>query len=176
MRNFKEKLCIVEIWITSIFISLLILLNMAEVLSRYVFNYSLFWVSDMSLLLFTWIAFLGTDIYFHLKRHVSVDYFVKNLSGFWRDILNLSMICVVCIFCLVLALGSIKYFIAQKGMVTEALHIPNMLFTLPLFIFAVSNLLEFVLDLKDFLQNVISGGLGNRKDYLVKAESIGDHQ
>jgi TRAP-type C4-dicarboxylate transport system permease small subunit len=70
-------------------------------------------------------------------------------------ILNVTLLSVVCIFCVVLGLGGIQYFIVQRGMFTQALHIPFNLFTVPLILFAFSTLLDSFLDLSRSAPDII---------------------
>lgn len=163
IKGFKRKVNSIFVWVTSLLMFFLILVNMGEVISRYLLGYSIYWVHDVSILVMTWIVFLGTAIFFHLKKYVKVEYFIKNLSSFWKNILNLLMVSVVIVFCTTVSLGSIQYYIMQSGMHTEVMHIPYNMYTIPLFIFAVSALIDSVLDLLDSAGDIICRYIRNRR-------------
>jgi TRAP-type C4-dicarboxylate transport system permease small subunit len=173
IKSFKRKVNIIFIWGSSLLITFLVLLNIGEVISRYLIGRSIYWVHDVSILLMTWIVFLGTAIYFHLKKYVKVDYFVKNLSGFWKNILDLSILSVIISFCIVVCFGSIEYYIIQSGMHTEVMHIPYNLFTIPLFLFAASVLLDSVLDFLDSARDIIYRGISNSR---VSRKEANEHR
>jgi len=53
----------------------------AQVFSRYVLNYSLFWSEELARFLLVWLTFLGATVaYFH-GAHASVDFLVRRLSA-----------------------------------------------------------------------------------------------
>ena len=50
------------------------LLIFAQVICRYVFNYSLYWSEELGRYTLIWITFLGASVGFKRKAHVGVDF------------------------------------------------------------------------------------------------------
>lgn len=53
----------------------------ANVISRYVFNYSLAWSSEVSRYSFVWITFLGTAVALREDSHAKIDLFLEKAPG-----------------------------------------------------------------------------------------------
>jgi tripartite ATP-independent transporter DctM subunit len=77
-RNQAEK---VFDWIVSLALSVLVVVVLAQVVSRYVFNNPFDWTEEMARLLFVWIVLLGTFLALKTKGHVAVETLLHRFFG-----------------------------------------------------------------------------------------------
>jgi TRAP-type C4-dicarboxylate transport system permease small subunit len=88
--------------ITILILTLLLLVVGAQVLTRYVLNYSLFWSEELARYLFIYLVFIGSAIVLRRNGHIEVSVFVERLPagvrralGIVSDLLILSFTAVV---------------------------------------------------------------------------------
>jgi TRAP-type C4-dicarboxylate transport system permease small subunit len=58
--------------VIGIMLSLILIVAMAEVVSRYLLGHSLAWVTELSRFLFVWLSFLAAAVAFHYRMHFRV--------------------------------------------------------------------------------------------------------
>ena len=90
--------------ITLLLLTVLLLVVGAQILTRYVLNYSLFWSEELARYLFIYLVFIGSAIVLRRNGHIQVSVFVERLpSGVRRglaivsDLLLLSFTVIVLI-------------------------------------------------------------------------------
>jgi len=90
--------------ITLLLLTVLLLVVGAQILTRYVLNYSLFWSEELARYLFIYLVFIGSAIVMRRNGHIQVSVFVERLpSGVRRglaivsDLLLLSFTVIVLI-------------------------------------------------------------------------------
>jgi TRAP-type C4-dicarboxylate transport system permease small subunit len=66
--------------ITLLLLAILLLLVGAQVLARYVLNYSLFWSEELARYLFIYLVFIGSAIVLRRNGHIQVSFFVERLN------------------------------------------------------------------------------------------------
>lgn len=94
--------------ITVICILLMSIFVFANVVSRYVFNYSIAWSEEMSRFLFVWMVFLGTILVTKEKSLLDVDIFVNKLSRKTRKIVDLISNIIILLILVIVLVGSWK--------------------------------------------------------------------
>jgi C4-dicarboxylate transporter, DctQ subunit len=57
------------------------IVTFAQVVARYVFNYSFVWALELTMVLFAWLIFLGIPYGVRVGSHIGVDSFVKLLGA-----------------------------------------------------------------------------------------------
>ena len=77
-----------------VFLVVMIVSCFLQVISRYVFNFSLSWTEEVARYCFIWVNMLGAAILVKKKGHAVIDFLVKNLKGAKRRI-HLSVISAV---------------------------------------------------------------------------------
>lgn len=64
-------------------------LAFANVVARYVFDYSLTWAAELTVYLFLWGMFFGAAYCFKIDGHISIGLLVENVSKKWAKVLML---------------------------------------------------------------------------------------
>jgi TRAP-type C4-dicarboxylate transport system permease small subunit len=65
-KNFEEILC-------SVFLVTMIVLVIANVFLRYLFNYSIFWAEEVATICFVWCVFVGASATYKHKMDMGID-------------------------------------------------------------------------------------------------------
>lgn len=85
------------------------LISFAQVIARYVFNYSFVWALELTDLVFAWFIFMGASYGVRVSVHIGIDALVKLMGprlGRWVGSLAAAL-CVV--YSCILALGGWQY-------------------------------------------------------------------
>ena len=127
-----------------------IVINFIEILGRYLFNNSLVWVQDISLLMMVWMIFPGSSVIAYQKRDVVITLLTDVLPDRVNRYLDRFKYGVVSVFFLVLAYYSLTLFFKQQGQTTVTASLPLQWYTLSLlinsfYVFLVY-LYEFIVD------------------------------
>jgi C4-dicarboxylate transporter, DctQ subunit len=72
-----EKL---EEWLIALLLASMTLITFAQVIARYVFNYSFVWALELTGWLFAWLIFLGIPYGVRVGSHIGVDALVRSLG------------------------------------------------------------------------------------------------
>lgn len=102
-----------------VFIEVIILL--AGVISRYVFNAPITWTDELASTLFIWIAMLGAVIALRRSEHMRLTTFVNMLNPKWRSIVENVVAMITAVFVLLLAMPTYTYIEEQWMITTPAL-------------------------------------------------------
>lgn len=65
-----------------VFFVLLVVLTFAQIVARFVFNYSFGWIEELTRYFFIWIIFVGTALGFRYSNHIRLDILVSFLPRF----------------------------------------------------------------------------------------------
>ena len=57
-----------------------VIINITQIVLRYVFEFSIFWVQEISQLLMLYAYFVGTSSVFRIRHYVVVEFFFKKMS------------------------------------------------------------------------------------------------
>jgi len=63
------------------FLTLVVILCIAQVLFRYVLNISINWTEELARAVFVWLAFLGSAVALFRQEHICIDFLLKRLPG-----------------------------------------------------------------------------------------------
>src|SRR6266852_1780858 len=107
----------------AILVSVEILVLLAGVVSRYVFNRPLTWTDELASILFLWLAMLGAVIALRRDEHMRLGVLVALAPPRWRGWLETLAAVVVAVFVLEIILPAYNYFDAQWMITTPALEI-----------------------------------------------------
>lgn len=64
-----------------VFLVIMVLLVFANAVSRYLFDYGLNQVEELSRFAFVWLSFLGTAVAYHRKEHITIPFLRDHLRG-----------------------------------------------------------------------------------------------
>src|SRR5690606_2059145 len=83
----------------ALFLGLMTVITFAQVVARYVFNYSFVWALELSMFLFGALIFLGISYGVRVHAHIGVDALVRVLPPKTARIVGI----IACLLCLVYA-------------------------------------------------------------------------
>ncbi len=129
----------IEEFLCALLMTFMACLAFGNVLSRYLFHYSISFSQELVLNAFVWSTFLGTAVAFKRNSHVMVSFFVEKLSKKLQNFLSrLSMALSIGLFGL-LIYCSIDQIISEIELETtsDALDIPVFWYTLGVPIFSL---------------------------------------
>ena len=113
-------------WIERVSIALILalmtIITFVNVVLRYVFNDSLIWGLEVTLVLFAWLVLLGISHCIKLFSHIGVDFVVNIITPGWRKIFGIitSVICISYAF--LLLKGSWDYWAPFAGLYETTGH------------------------------------------------------
>src|ERR1700710_515526 len=116
-------------WITempaAILVGLEIVILLAGVISRYVFNAPLTWSDELASILFLWLAMLGAVVALRRGEHMRLTPLVQKMPEATRAWVTLGAELVVAAFLLQIILPTVEYFQDQLLITTPALEIQD---------------------------------------------------
>ncbi|MDE2008414.1 MAG: TRAP transporter small permease subunit, partial [Rhodospirillales bacterium] len=102
-----------------------IVLLLAGVIARYVFNRPLVWSDELASMLFLWLAMLGAAIALRRAEHMRMTAMVTRAGRRWRPLLDAAALAATTLF-LVLLLGpTFQYASEQAAITTPAMEISD---------------------------------------------------
>jgi tripartite ATP-independent transporter DctM subunit len=105
--------------------TLIIVLLLVAVLSRYVFSQSIVWVDEVVSFAFIWLTMIGTAIAMHRNEHLRLTLVVELLPPRSRDFVNAFALVAVAAFLIGLMHPAYEYTREEWDITTPALNIPN---------------------------------------------------
>lgn len=119
----NEKL---EEWILVIGLTIMVLLVLGQVVSRYVINYPMGWSVELSSYLLIWLAWISASYAVQQGSHIRVEFIVQKFSGSIRKFLELLVLIIWFCFSLFLAIFGTKFIlmIAVRNESSPSLEIP----------------------------------------------------
>ncbi len=94
----------------------MVLLTFVNVILRYVFNMSLIWSLEVTLVLFAWFVLLGISYCVKINAHLGVDLIVNRVSPSRRRLLGLAAAAVCLAYALLLLKGAWDYWAPFAGL------------------------------------------------------------
>jgi TRAP-type transport system small permease protein len=153
---FVDWLECIELWISALLLGGLMIIVLAEVASRYLFNRPFPWTLELSILIITYVVFIGVPPLYKGRSLVILEFIFKRLPLKAQEIISFLWEVLIGIFFTYLMIASYQFFSVQLRYKSPALDIPFAFFTLPLFFCSISVLIfniYFILNhLKEFLK------------------------
>src|ERR1700712_3396760 len=116
-------------WATEVPSAMLVCLEivvlLAGVISRYVFNAPLTWSDELASILFLWLAMLGAVVALRRGEHMRLTTLVQKMPEATRAWVTLGAELVVAAFLLQIILPTVEYFQDQLMITTPALEIQD---------------------------------------------------
>lgn len=136
----------------------------ANVLMRYVFNQSIFWVEEFTQIEMIWVAYLGAGLALREGRHVAVDMLQDLLPASLRKVVRSFIALTMALFLITLFVLGLQIAEFTWGQETPAMGLPAGLPYLGIPIGAVAMLLHLLLFWRQFVS----------RDF-VQVEELGEH-
>lgn len=106
----------IEETLIALLLGLMTLVTFANVVARYVFNKSLIWGLEVTLVLFAWLVILGIGYAFKITAHLGVDAILNIVSAPTRRVLTLISVAATVVFALLLMKGAWDYWAPFAGL------------------------------------------------------------
>lgn len=100
------------------------LLTFAQVVSRYVFNYSFSWVLEGTGVMFAWLIFIGMAYGVRVGAHIGVDAMIRMLGPKSARVVAGIATLLCLIYALIVAYGSVQYVYKMYNVGIEMQDIP----------------------------------------------------
>jgi len=127
----------------------IVVINGAEIFSRYFLDHSLFFVYEITILLANWMYFIGFCLVYNRGRDIEIEFFTNFLSKKIQRYLQLVTKTAVFIFLMIIGYFTFDLLVIQSRHSTEGLNIPNHYFSMPIFVGTISMLLSHIRDTID---------------------------
>ncbi len=95
-----------------------------EVVARYVFNHPVFSSDEITVYMFTWVAFLGSALALRDHRHIGISFFVEKLPPGVQGVLGILADAIVLAFLGLFLVQSVKFCGMNHTVVSISLQIP----------------------------------------------------
>jgi C4-dicarboxylate transporter, DctQ subunit len=98
-----------EEWLIALLLCSMTLVTFAQVIARYVFNYSFTWALELTTVLFAWMIFVGIPYGVRVGSHIGVDAFVKSLGARAGRVVGAIAAALGIVYAAILFVGSWNY-------------------------------------------------------------------
>jgi TRAP-type C4-dicarboxylate transport system permease small subunit len=164
----NRLIVLMEDWIPALLMVVMCILMVSEVFARYILNHSIAWSSEIAVICFIWLVYIGAVAVMRRRRHISVEALRDRLSPRGRAILD-----AVNGLILVVTLSLTGW---QAWILTAYTHftpipatgLSRRILAIPLLISCFGMLAHVILQLVTALNGARSGS------YDVRAEALGD--
>jgi len=116
----KEKINPIDLSV-GILLSVIVMLLFAQVLFRYLFNFSLHWTEELAKYLFVWMTFIGSVGAFKDRIHIGVDFFIELLPERFKYLMKILDILLITCFSGIAAVVGYLWTIDVWGTLSPAL-------------------------------------------------------
>jgi tripartite ATP-independent transporter DctM subunit len=111
--------------VAAFLLSVIIVLLLAGVTSRYVFSLPVVWIDEVASISFLWLAMLGSAIAIDRNEHLRLTLFIGMFPERVRAFIQTFALLVVATFLLVMLQPAIEYVMEEWFVTSPALNIPN---------------------------------------------------
>jgi C4-dicarboxylate transporter DctQ subunit len=98
-----------EEWLIAALLAVMTVITFAQVIARYVFNYSFVWALELVTYLFAWLIFLGMAYGVRVGSHIGVDALVKSLGKRGAQVCGALAAALSIAYSVILFIGSWQY-------------------------------------------------------------------
>jgi C4-dicarboxylate transporter DctQ subunit len=102
----------IEEWMLTILLSFIVILVLAQVISRNLFSFPMGWSVELSRYIFVWIAWISASYAVKKKTHIRVELFKNKLNNTSRKVLELIVLLLWLAFSLFLAIAGTQFVIS----------------------------------------------------------------
>lgn len=145
--------------VTAVLILIAIAINFANVVSRYLFDFALFWGEEIMIFIVLWCVFIGAVAVAFDGKHLKMDLLSARFPAPWSTIVNaVTAIALIgcCIFAAVQSWKAVTLF-AGAGDVSVTASVPMIIPHSALFIGIVLMVLAVVFRLRAYIHNRFEG-------------------
>jgi len=99
----------VEEGLIAFLLAAMTLVSFAQVVARYIFNYSFTWALELTMVFFAWLIFLGIPYGVRIGSHIGVDALVKSVGPKVARVLGTAAASLCVVYSVILLIGSWSY-------------------------------------------------------------------
>lgn len=139
-----DSLAKVESTVSMAMMAFLILINGVGIFTRYFLNRPLLWVHELTILVGTWLFYIGTGLLYARGEDISLELIVNKMPERMRWVTELGINGIVLIFLIVLTIYSYKLipFVSMSGsMLSFSLGVSDVYYYIPV---GVGSILIFI--------------------------------
>jgi len=143
-KKWMDALARVESAISMAMMAFLIVTNGVGIFTRYFLNRPLLWVHELTILVGTWLFYVGTALLYTRKEDISLDLVVNKMSERMRWITEQVIHWMILIFLIILTIASYQLipFVSMSGsMLSFSLGIRDVYYYIPV---GVGSILMFI--------------------------------
>ena len=133
-KKWIDALAKVESAVSMACMAFIILINGSGIFSRYFLNRPIVWVNELTILVGTWLFYVGTGLLYARKEDITLDLIVNKMPERMRWITELAIDGIVLVFLVLLAIYSYKLipFVSMSGsMLSFSLGISDAYYYIP---------------------------------------------
>jgi len=159
-RSFINTLVLYEGYFCILALAVMVLLNIVEIVSRNIFSRSFSGTQELSVLLDSWMVFIGAAYIFSKSNLLNVDFLVSRLKGKVRCYYDIALNVLITFILLIFIRFGNELRVIQAVRKTEALHLSASLYVLSLIVACILMLLAIVLKFMESFASIknIKGG------------------
>jgi len=98
-----------EEWLIALLLAAMTLVSFAQVIARYIFDYSFTWALELTMVMFAWLIFLGIPYGVRIGSHIGVDALVKSVGPKVARVLGIAAASFCVVYSVILLIGSWTY-------------------------------------------------------------------
>ena len=99
----------IEEGLVALLMAAMTLLTFAQVVARYVFNYSFVWALEVSGVMFAWLIFIGMSYGVRVGAHIGIDAVVKMLGTGAARVVGMVAAALCIVYALIVTIGGYSY-------------------------------------------------------------------
>ena len=150
LGRFNSRLVKIESIASITILGVMGFINTLEIFLRVCFGSSLMWIAPLTLVLFSWLTFIGASVVFYHKDYIVVDFFVDKFFPKAKRTLEIFVNFSIIGF-LLFIIYEMPGLIKTQAHELEVVHLPTYFLSLPILICTISILLFFILQIWDLL-------------------------
>lgn len=101
----------------------IVVVLMAQIIARYIFQNPLVWSEELVLILLLWITFLGSALLLEARGHISIDFMVRLMPERLQKAIQIIMAALMVGFCATLLYGGWTMVQATSASITPGLKV-----------------------------------------------------
>lgn len=144
LRKIISILTEVEKWGAIISLGVMFLVGALEIVSRNLFKKSFLWSQELIIVFLVWEVFLAAAYVYNTGNLISVDFLYAHLKPAGKKVTEVIIDAIMIVVLYVTTYYGWQYQLVQGKFLTNALHLPNNIHSIPLVICSVSILLRII--------------------------------
>lgn len=154
LKKITDGLSRLEGFLSGLLLTVIVLINFAEILQRNLVAKSFPWVQELSLILVSWVVFFGAAYIYKKEQLLCVDFLYHRVkSGAVKLCWEMVWHIVECAILVILVIYGCKYSQSQSSAVTYSLGINRAIYSIPLVYCSVSMLIGMIEKIYDSVMN-----------------------